>query len=202
MSILMSKPFWHLLYFMLQFLTYMLISSLLLIIKWQFSGFAFIWLFANQHNNTDFPSLPAMPGVSRFLFVSLGFPVNKSKSPSYHKLVKYSGFFTLSPVFFRYSFPFLHFSYFFVLKSPDWVTRYPLWVLNWVFVYIRLEIPTLESFSKWRRKMHTKIHRTCIKKFLQTNIYLYLSPLYIPGQWRNGSVSQSFAFGPNLLGLR
>ena len=147
---------------------------------------------------SDLPSLPTTPGISRFWFVYPGLPVNKSKSPGYHKLVKSPGFFTFISRFFRYSLAFLHFSYFFVSKNPNWVTYYPLSVLNRAFVYIWSKISTVKSFSKWRRKIHTKIHRTCMKKFLQTKICLYSSPLCISGQWSNGSASQCFAFGSNL----
>ena len=49
---------------------------------------------------SDLPSLPALSGVSQFSFASPGLPVNKSKSPGYHKLVKSPGFYTFISRFF------------------------------------------------------------------------------------------------------
>ena len=44
-------------------------------------------------------------------------------------------------------------------------------VLNWVFVYIWLEIPMVKSFPKWHGNMHTKIHQTCMKNLYALYIY-------------------------------
>ena len=65
------------------------------------------------------PSPSAMPGVSWFWFVSPGLPVNKRKSPGYHKLVKSPGFFTFISRFFALFACFSAFLLIFRIEKPE-----------------------------------------------------------------------------------
>ena len=119
--------------------------------------------------------------VSRFWFASPGLPVNKTKSPGYHKLVKSPSFFTFISRFF-----FLAIRLLFCISPIFWYQK--TWIKSLVIRYrlwIGLLLTSDRKFWCWNHfQMALKnAHkdRTCMKKFLQTKICLYSSPLHISG---------------------
>ena len=109
--------------------------------------------------------------VSRFCFVSPGLLVNKSKPPSYYKLVKSPGFFTFISRFFLLFTCFSALLLIFCIEKLE--LSHPLSVIGFEssFCLHPIRNSTVKLFPKWRRKMHTKIHRACMKNLYALYIY-------------------------------
>ena len=112
-----------------------------------------------KFNWVDFPSLLRTPGVSRFWLVSPGLPVNKSKSPGYHKLVKSPGFFTFISRFFAIRLLFCISPKFSFRKtrieSP--VIRYQFW--------IRFLFTSDRKFRRWNHFQNGV--EKCTRRFIE-----------------------------------
>ena len=128
--------------------------------------------------------------VFRFCFVSPGLLVNKSKPPGYYKLVKSPGFFTFISRFFLLFTCFSALLLIFCIEKLE--LSHPLSVIGFESGFCLH--PIRNSDSEIISKMASKnAHKD------SSNLYEELvCPLYISGQWSNGSASQRFAFGANL----
>ena len=131
------------------------------------------------------PSFRLHLRVSRLIKANLPVITNLSNLP---------GSILLSPVFFSLFACFPAFLLLFRIEKPQ--LSHLLSVIG--FCLHPMENSAGEIISKIVSKNAHEIYRTCMKKFLQTKICLYSSPLYISGQWSNANL----AFGSNLPVLR
>ena len=139
-----------------------------------------ILLFIWKISNLDLPSRPVLVCISRFI---------KANIPVITNLSNLQVSLPLSPVFFAIRLLFW--------VSPNfshWKTWIELPVIRYRF-WIWFLFTCDRKFRRWNHLQNGV--DICTRRFIEL-----VCPLYILGQWSNGSASQNFAFGSNFPVLR